>query len=86
MEILNKAQVDELFQREAVFLFGSDAVPVFRVAELFGEDAASYAKNYKPGKYWNTVGLVMLDYLTYCGFQVAASFHNVQQLRKETQA
>lgn len=39
---LSKAQAEELFQKEAVFFHGYDAIPEHRVVELFGADAAAY--------------------------------------------
>ena len=82
MAILNKSQVDTLFQREAVMIGTADVVPVFRAASLFGEGAVEHARNLK---HWNSYGVgdFDLDYITYRGFQVAASFYNVQQLRDE---
>ncbi len=43
MEILSKAQVDALFQREAVLLGDSDGVPEFRAVALFGKEAVAHA-------------------------------------------
>ena len=43
MKILNKAQVEALFQREAVLIGRADAVPSNRAAELFGKDAVKHA-------------------------------------------
>lgn len=88
MKHLRKAQVDALFQREAVLFGTENGVPVFRVAALFGESAAECANRRKPGEFWNGYGVgdYTLMYLTYRGFQAAASFCNVQQLREEAGA
>lgn len=84
MGILNKAQVEELFRREAVMLGSEDRVPEYRVTALFGKYAVKHAKTLK---LWNSYGTgdFSLGYLTYKGFQAAASFYNVQQLRKEAE-
>jgi len=86
MGILNKAQVDALFQREAIRIGAEDAVPVFRAAALFGDKAAAFAKRQSRGQYSSGYGVgdYTLPYLTLQGFWAAASFYNVQQLRKET--
>lgn len=88
MAILNKKQVQILFDREAVLLGTNDGVPLDRVVALFGEDAASYASRQEGGVYWNAYGVgdYTLSYLTLLGFQAAASFYNVQQLLSGTGA
>lgn len=88
MGILNKSQVDALFHREAVLIGTEDAVPAFRAAALFGEDAVEHAQHLSAGRYSNGYGVgdYTLVYLTFRGFQTAASFYNVQQLREEDQA
>lgn len=88
MGILNKAQVAALFQREAVLMGTEDVVPTFRAAALFGESAVEHARRLPDGQYSNGYGAgdYTLMYLTFRGFQAAASFYNVQQLREEAQA
>lgn len=88
MKGLNKAQVTTLFEREAVLMGTEDRVPEHRVAALFGKDAVEHAKRMdggSPGRYTNGYGVgdYTMSALTFRGFQVAASFHNVQLLRKE---
>ena len=85
MNILNKAKVDALYQRETVLLGTRDAVPAYRVAALFGQDAADFARRVgEPGQNANGYGVgdYTLWYFTYCGFLTAASFCNVRQLRE----
>lgn len=86
MKTLNKAQVEAMFQREAVLIEAEDVVPAFRVKALFGKDAVEHACVLGSGKSWNCYGTgdYNLEYLTLRGFQAAASFYNVQQLRQES--
>ena len=91
MKELNKAQVAALFEREAVLMGSEDMVPEHRAAALFGNDAVEHAKRMDGAahaRYTNGYGVG--DYtmfaLTFRGFQAAASFYNVQLLRKECEA
>lgn len=91
MGILNKDQVDALFRREAVMLGSEDRVPEYRVAAIFGKGAVEHAHRLdrgNPGRYASGYGVgdYTLDALTFKGFQAAASFYNVQQLREEAVA
>ena len=83
MGILNKAQVDVLFQKESVLIGTTDVVPKFRVSAIFGEDAASFAQKMQNGGNGYGVGDYTLFYITHMGFLAAASFYNVRQLRDE---
>lgn len=90
MDILNKSQVDTLFQREAVMLGGEDCVPDHRVAILFGIEAVKHVRRmdrdnkarYKTGY---GIGDFTLFAITYRGFLAAASYYNVKQLRKDAE-
>lgn len=91
MKELNKAQVTALFEREAVLIGAEDLVPEHRGVALFGKDAVEHAKRMNggaPGRYANGygVGNYTMYALTFRGFQAAASFYNVQLLRKECEA
>lgn len=85
MAVLSKNQVDALFRREAVLLGTEDQVPEFRVAALFGPDAAKFAKSTHAGQYYNGFGVgdCTIMYITYRGFLAAAMYYNAQQLREE---
>lgn len=83
MKCLNKAQVDTLFHREAVLFGTQDGVPNFCAAALFGEEAVRHASSVPSGSNGYGVGNFTLMYLTYRGFQAAASWFNVQLLREE---
>lgn len=88
---LNKEQVKGLFEQEAVLMGTEVQVPYFRVAALFGEDAVEHARRMgtsRPGFFFNGYGVgdYTMEALTLRGFQAAASFYNVQLLRKEMSA
>lgn len=85
---LNKEQVKVLFEQEAVLMGTENRVPDFRAAALFGRDAVEHARRMgtsRPGFFFNGYGVG--DYTmgapTLRGFQAAASFYNIQLLRKE---
>lgn len=88
MKGLNKAAVETLFRQEAVLMGSEDRVPLHRAEALFGRDATKHGERLNassPGRYLSGYGVG--DYtmfaLTYRGFQAAASFYNVQLLRRE---
>lgn len=90
MKILNKAQVEALFQREAALIGMEDAVLSNRAAELFGKDAVNHACSIGTGgtgRNWNVYGVrnYNIKYLTLNGFYAAATFYNIQQLREAEQ-
>lgn len=80
---LTQAEVQALFETEAILLGAGDGVPLYRVIELFGERAASFAYN-AHGAASNGFGIgdYNLPYLTRIGFKRAAAYHNVEELRK----
>ena len=84
MKLLNKAQVDAMFERVAILIGSEDGVPDFCAAELFGEEAIRYVTSFTGGHGWNRyyVGSYSCEYLTRSGFQVAATFHNLQQFQE----
>lgn len=87
MGILNKEQVDALFHREAVMIGTSDVVPDFRIEALFGPEAVKFAHRNFDGRFCNGYGIgdYTLEYVTYRGFLIAASFYNVKQLQGMSQ-
>ncbi len=87
--MLNSKQVDQLFQQNAV-LFGSrDGVPEYRVTELFGEAAANFSirlnRNGGNHSVYGT-GDYGVPYFTYNGFQVAATYTNIQEVKMQESA
>lgn len=86
--MFNKLMVDELFHKESILIGNRDAVPKYRVVELFGEAATNHGYD-KPGTDWNAYGVGgnTLTYLTESGFQKAATYANiVEALEKEKNA
>jgi len=81
--MLNHTQVKELFVKEAV-LFGSvDGVPVFRAKKLFGPAAVEFVTcQGLGGTHYNVydVNDRSIGYLQYCGFQLAATFCNIEEI------
>ncbi len=80
---LNHAQTKELFESNAVLIGRTDGVPRHRVVELFGENAAEFGAG-KPGNGYNGYGIgdFTLWYLNYKGFQMAATYYNIKQIRE----
>ena len=85
---LNKAEAEELFDNEAILLCGQNAIPYYRVVELFGEMAAKFIEDnqrydgyLKGGLDYNACGACtkespMLSYLLKPGFLKVVSKHN----------
>ncbi len=81
--MLNSKQVDQLFQQNAILIGNADGMPKYRAVELFGEEAVNYVMgtNLRNG-YYNMYGIRNYDasYLTYKGFQVAATYVNIREI------
>ena len=86
--LIEEAQVAALFELEAILIGTENCVPESRAVVLFGKEAVEYVRKLSPGSYWNvyTAGGCAVEYLTFRGFQAAASFHNVQLMSREAQA
>ncbi|SHG16710.1 MULTISPECIES: hypothetical protein [Eubacteriales] len=83
--MLNSEQVKCLFEQEAILIGNSDGVPIYRVAELFGDESAEFAGKYGTAGVYNSIFGVRgfsLHYLTFRGFQQAASYANVLEIKK----
>lgn len=82
--LMNREQVKALFAKEAVSFGDFDAVPLRRVAELFGEDAARYGD--QPGTDGNrniavfTAGPYQIHYINAAGFYRAAAYRNTLEI------
>lgn len=82
--LLNKEKVDELFRKEAVLIGKFDVIPEFRAVHLFGKDAVDFAHKVAKGcGNGFGIGEYTVMYISYHGFQLAASYYNVQQLKEE---
>lgn len=81
--MLNKAQVNTLFAREAILLGSKDGVPMERVQELFGQEAVDRVSKYgKCGVHFNSFGCGTSCQVTYfylLGFQYAATYANISE-------
>lgn len=83
--MLNNNQVKALFEKEAILIGSKDAVPAYRAAELFGAAAAEFVEHLgSNGTYRNryTAGEYTLPYLNFKGFQAAATYQNIEEIRK----
>lgn len=84
-ETLNKAQVEQLFNENAVLLGSSDAVPELAVVRLFGRKALDFVYRMKPmennslSRYG--IGEYTAGALTRKGFFIAATYCNVSIIR-----
>lgn len=86
MNFWNKAQVDELFRREAILIGVEDVVLVSRAEALFGEENVKFNldSSYTP-KFWKLCSAEdhRFQYLTYRGFLAVATTYNVRKLCME---
>lgn len=84
-ETLNKAQVEQLFNENAVLLGSRDAVPELAVVRLFGQKALDFVYRMKPKENGSLDGYGIGEYtagaLTKKGFFIAATYCNVIIIR-----
>jgi hypothetical protein len=85
---LSNAEVMEIFEQEAVFFHGKDAIPEYRIIELFGAAVGDYiVKNIHyngyliAGKDWNGCGAcsqeqLFVRYFYKTGYMKIVSEHN----------
>ena len=85
---LSKAKATELFEQECMVQYGDDAVPEYRIAELFGLEAARWIERnihedgfLVPGRDWNASGSCepgdpFLHHFYLSGFMKIVSEHN----------
>lgn len=88
MNMMNKTQTKELFDREA-FLFGTtDGIPEKRAVELLGQEAVDFTHRMetvdKRGYYFNGYGNGPFTayYMTLAGLYIAVTYNNVTALQK----
>ena len=56
-KMLNQTEANELFENEAILLCGRNAIPYYRVVELFGETAAIFIESNQKYNGYLTGGL-----------------------------
>ena len=81
--MLNKTRVSELFKRYAVLFGSEDGVPEYQAVNLLGEESVAFAKR-RPGVNYNSFGIgdFAETYLTFKGFQMAATYANIVEIRR----
>lgn len=90
MDMMNKTQATELFQREAVLFGGRDGIPEERAVKLLGKEAVDFAhrmegNDNRRGLYFNGYGIghYTAAYMTLEGLYAAITYNNVSILEKE---
>lgn len=86
-QILNKSDVEQLFNKESIFIGNDNVIPVKTAERLFGKDATSYGFD-KPGEDFNvyTIKGNVCEYLYYRGFKKAATYHNISNILEDFNA
>lgn len=76
-------EVRQLFDKDSILIINRNVIPDYAVKKLLGEDAYEHAVRTLNGKYHNAYGIgdFSLNYLTYEGFQIAATFYNVKNAK-----
>lgn len=83
-ETLNREAVEQIFKQEAIYFCVGDAIPEYRVVELFGDHAAKYIEEQmKWDARWKDFGISgggsdghIIKYLYLPGFMKVVSEHN----------
>lgn len=87
-EQLSRAAAEKLFEKEAIWMGNEDAIPFYRIVELFGTDYAYYLERERSfgrgslegGRDWNiawdTKEESSFDYLSRSGFLKIVAAHN----------
>lgn len=87
--MMTRAQAAQLFAANAVLFGAVDGVPEQVATELFGAAAVAFAREQRPvGRTYNGYGIgdYTAYYLTEYGCYVAASYCNVERIRRATVA
>ena len=88
MDMMNKTQTKELFEREAVLFGDRDGIPEKKAVEILGRDAVDFARRmetvekrgYYFGGYGN--GPYTAMYMTLAGLYIAVTYNNVTALQR----
>lgn len=82
--MLNCQQVKDLFDKESILISSENVVPLYRVRELFGDNAVCFSRNVaKSGFNMYGIGDFQLPYATLTGFQIAATYKNIDEIREK---
>lgn len=75
-------EVRRLFEKESILITDRDVEPEYVVERLFGKEACAFAKRMDDGKHHNAYGIgdFTIQYLTFRGVQLAATFCNVKSI------
>lgn len=86
--MFNKAQVKEIFEKHAILIGENDVIPFCIARNFISEKAMELAEEYGSGggKYQNTfcTNGNHLEYFTLRGFQIAATYQNIEELNAKT--
>lgn len=82
---INPAELRELFMEEVAIQDGNTyGVPAYRVRQLFGDKAFMYLYEHRRSRDTMSCygcGDYQCGYVTYEGFKIAATYHNVEIIR-----
>jgi len=81
--MLNKDEVQKLFNKERILVGNIDVIPKYAAKKIFGSEACDFASRLNRGNS-NLYGIgdFSLEYLTYNGFQTAATFQNIKEAKE----
>ncbi|MDY3010448.1 MAG: hypothetical protein SOR93_04185 [Clostridiales Family XIII bacterium] len=82
--MFKEQEVKMMFEKESVLIGHSDVIPERAVERYFGKEALSFAGKCENGKHYNGYGIGNFTamYLSYKGFQIAATFSNIKEIEK----
>lgn len=82
--MLKEQEVRKMFDEEAVLIGADNVVPMYKAKELFGEKAAEFAFRFNEFAYSGGfgIGYYTVMCLKYKGFQIAATYCNVEEIRE----
>ena len=72
-----------LFETEAILLGSGNGVPLYRAAELLERALQTSPSKYTAQAMHSALATTTRPYLNNIGFRLAASYRNVEEIRKE---
>lgn len=82
MSLYRKDDVAKIFDREKILIGNEDVIPEYRAIEIFGKEAVDFAKGVgNVGMNGFGIGDYTLNYLYHSGFNVAATYVNICNIR-----